>query len=161
MASSSRYSYSEYVDIFSDACMQAYDNTVSSFCNDLIEPQLLPENAKVCMLLKVLFYIGVYSLFPMLICLFLPSLAGGSLRDRIRVCPLQCIIYRPDYPKFSDRIRFFASLATQHRAKSQSVHHLGSICRSGDCGWMLSHASIHLRHVKPGVAKLRSAAAEK
>ena len=27
------------------------------------------------MLLKVLFYIGVYSLFPILICLFLPSLA--------------------------------------------------------------------------------------
>ena len=28
------------------------------------------------MLLKVLFYIGVYSLFPLLICLFLPSLAA-------------------------------------------------------------------------------------
>ena len=62
MASSSRYNYSEYVDIFSDACMKAYpENSNSSFCNDLIEPQLLPEGAKVC-LSEIEFVYALYNI---------------------------------------------------------------------------------------------------
>ena len=62
MASSNRYNFSEYVDIFSDACMKAYpNNKISSFCNDLIEPQLLPEGAMVC-LSEIEFVYALYNI---------------------------------------------------------------------------------------------------
>ena len=47
-------SYSEYLDLISDSCIDVYkDNVAGNFVNDLPTPQSLPDNSYVALQVKL------------------------------------------------------------------------------------------------------------